>query len=469
MHRIGIRREDKNPFERRAPLAPHDVTTLVAQHQIPLTFQPGRGHRVFADADYLQAGARLDEDLSACPVVMGVKEIPPELLAPNRTYVFFSHTIKGQPYNMPLLRRLIELGCTLVDYELIVDEAGRRLVFFGRHAGLAGMIDTLWALGQRLAQAEGIETPLAALRQAHGYASLQQARLAIAEAGRELRRQAPAVLSPLVAGFAGYGNVSIGAQEIYDLLEPEELTPDQLADVDPCAPGCYKVVFREEHMVQPCARDVHGEPFELQHYYDNPEAYRTVFARRYLERLTLLVNCIYWEERYPRLVTIADLERLYGSGPFGPDPPTPPARSWKATGAGQRMATRQPGGGPPRLRVIGDISCDVSGSIEATLKATHPDRPVYVYDLDRREAIDGVAGRGPVILAVDNLPAELPHDATESFSGSLAPLMPGLAAANLEAATLEQSELPEPLRRAVIVFRGQLTSNYEYLKDHLGQ
>lgn len=133
------------------------------------------------------------------------------------------------------------------------------------------------------------------------------------------------------------------------------------------------------------------------------------------------------------------------------------------------MATRQPGGGPPRLRVIGDISCDVSGSIEATLKATHPDRPVYVYDLDRREAIDGVAGRGPVILAVDNLPAELPHDATESFSGSLAPLMPGLAAANLEAATLEQSELPEPLRRAVIVFRGQLTSNYEYLKDHLGQ
>jgi len=364
--------------------------------------------------------------------VMGVKEIPLDQLLAGKTYLFFSHTIKGQPYNMPLLRRLMDLGCTLVDYEVIVDDGGQRLVFFGRHAGLAGMIDALWALGQRLAQVEDIETPLARLRQAHAYVSLEQAKHAIADVGRELHERGTQALTPLVVGFAGYGNVSAGAQEIFDLLQPTTVEPDDLLRIDVRNHGCcYKVVFREEHLVQPLGPQL----FELQHYYDHPEAYRGAFATRYLDQLTVLVNCIYWESRYPRLVTLTDLDQLY-DGP------------------------------PPRLRVIADISCDINGSIEATVKSTDPDRPVYVYDLEHDQVLDGIVGRGPVILAVENLPAELPREASKCFSRSLLPLIPGVAAADLDVA-LELSHLPPAIQRAVIVHRGQLTPGYAYLNDHL--
>jgi alpha-aminoadipic semialdehyde synthase len=435
MNRIGIRREDKNLFERRVPLTPEHVGELTGRG-IPVTVQPAP-RRVFDENAFRAAGADVDESLDGCEVVMGVKEIPVDRLARGKTYVFFSHTIKGQPYNMAMLARLLELGCTLIDYERVVDDQDRRLVFFGRHAGLAGMIDTLWALGQRLAHVEGLETPLADLRQAFGYDGLAAAKRAIAAVGAALSQDGvPPAVAPLVCGFAGYGNVSAGAQEIYDLLEPEEVSPAELASVDPDDRSrCYKVVFREEHLVD----RGDGSPFELQRYYDHPEAYRPVFAERHLASLTLLVNCIYWTERYPRLVTLDDLRALYGEK------------------------------GRPRLRVIGDISCDIDGSVEATVKATEPDRPVFVYDLDRGAAVDGVAGHGPVIMAVDNLPAELPRDASESFSSALLPLVPALAAADLEAPTLASCGLPAPLERAVIVYRGELAPDYRYLDEHLAR
>jgi alpha-aminoadipic semialdehyde synthase len=307
-------------------------------------------------------------------------------------------------------------------------------VFFGRHAGLAGMIDSLWALGQRLAQGEGIETPLASLRQSFGYSSLQQARQAVRSAGHQLLEHGlPRELGPLVVGFAGYGNVSQGAQEIYDLLQPIGLSPEELQQTELDPSRCYKVVFKEQHLVEP----LQGS-FALQHYYDHPEAYRPVFAERYLDRLTVLVNCIFWEPRYPRLVTLEQLDALY-DGPR------------------------------PRLRVIGDISCDIHGSVEATVKATEPDAPVFVYDLQRGEAVDGVMGQGPVIMAVDNLPAELPRDASEWFSCSLMPLVPSLAAANFEAPSLEQTGLAPELSRAVIVYRGELAPGFEYLEEHLAR
>ena len=148
--RLGIRREDKNEWERRAPLAPDAVSRLVAQG-VEVLVEPSP-RRIFTDLEYARAGARIAPDLSACTLVLGVKEIPPARFRPGGAYCFFSHTIKGQPYNMGMLARLRELGCTLLDYELVKDDQGRRLIFFGRHAGLAGMLDSLWALGRRLAE-----------------------------------------------------------------------------------------------------------------------------------------------------------------------------------------------------------------------------------------------------------------------------------------------------------------------------
>jgi alpha-aminoadipic semialdehyde synthase len=426
MHLLGIRREDKNLFEKRVPLVPDDVRALAPQARVIVQPAP---RRIFSDDAYRAAGATLGEDLASCPVILGVKEIPPQLFLAGKAYVFFSHTMKGQPQNMPMLRRLLELGCTLIDYEKIVDDQGRRLVFFGRHAGLAGMIDTLWALGKRLAH-EGIQTPLDGLRPAHAYASLDEAKAEIAAAGRTLRAALRPGLQPLTFGVTGYGNVSSGAQEILDLLAPRAVPPEELPRL-PAAPEIYKTVFYEKHLVEPTGSGA----FELQDYYPRPRGYRPVFDR-YLDHLDVIVNCIYWEPRYPRLVTLEDLGRLYG------------------------------GDALPRLRVIGDITCDIDGSIQANVRSTASDNPVYVYDVKREESVDGVDGRGPVILAVDNLPAELPLDASLFFSQSLRPFAPALAGADY-GAPLARSGLPPALQRATIVYRGELTEPFAYLAAHL--
>jgi len=211
--RIAVRRETKSTWERRTPVTPELARRMVNQAGLEVLVQPS-ARRVFRDDEYVRAGARMSEDLADSSVILGVKEIPPELFQANTAYVFFSHVIKGQPYNMPMLRRMLELGCTLIDYEKICDESGKRLIFFGRFAGLAGMIDTLSALGRRLAS-EGLDTPLATVAPAHSYPSLHDAKLAIRAAGERIASQGldPSLL-PLTVGIAGYGNVASGVREV---------------------------------------------------------------------------------------------------------------------------------------------------------------------------------------------------------------------------------------------------------------
>ncbi len=438
---IGIRREDKSKWEARAPLVPGDIRRLSAAG---LKFQVQAAPlRRFREEEYRAAGAEVVEELSA-PVVMGVKEIPVRCLERGKTYIFFSHVIKGQPYNMPMLRRIMELGCTLIDYEKIVDAQGRRLVFFGRFAGLAGMIDALWALGRRL-EREGLPTPFVDVRRAFEYHDLAHAKAEIAKIGERIRRDGlPAQIQPLVCGFSGYGNVSQGAQDIYSLLPVREVKPGELAGLPADAHTCFKVVFREEDMVEPTAP---GGRFELQDYYKHPEKYRSKFFA-YVPHLTILVNCIYWEPKYPRLVTKEQLTALW-SGKAEPH-------------AGDTAA--QQIGEPPRLRVIADISCDINGSTECTVKATEPGEPVYVWEPLTGEVRDGVAGDGPVVLAVDILPCELPVDASKYFGQQLSPFVAALANANYTG-TLAESGLPPELTRATIVWRGELTEPYRYLAE----
>jgi len=149
MRKVGIRREDKDAWEARVPLVPDDVRGIVASCDATVCVQPS-ALRVFPDDAFASAGAVVTEDLDDCDIVLAVKEIPEAQFRPGKTYVFFSHTIKGQPYNMDMLRRMMELGCQLLDYERIVDEHNARLISFSRFAGIAGVVDTLWALGRRL-------------------------------------------------------------------------------------------------------------------------------------------------------------------------------------------------------------------------------------------------------------------------------------------------------------------------------
>jgi alpha-aminoadipic semialdehyde synthase len=429
---LALRREDKNRWERRTPLTPAQVATLKQQHQINVLVQPS-AIRAFAEAAYTAAGATVQEDLAAAQVVLAIKEIPPELLQPHQTYLFFSHTIKGQAHNMPLLRRLLELKCQLLDYERVVDDHNRRLIFFGNYAGYAGMIDTLRALGQRLAW-EGVANPFTMIQPTYEYPDLPAAQSAIRQVGQHIVEAGlPPQLTPLVIGVAGYGNVSRGVQAILDLLPTQPITPAQLlALTDFDRNIVYKVVFKEEDTVEPVAEN---QPFNLQEFFQQPELYRSQFEQ-YLPHLSVLVNCIYWSPRYPRLVTKAAARQLYQ------------------------------GDSTPRLRVIGDISCDIEGGIEPTLTATEPDAPYFVWNPDTDTATDGVARIGPVIMAVDNLPCELPLESSTSFGEALLPFVPTLAACDFSA-PLASCGLPPELKRALIVYHGELTPDYQYLEKFL--
>lgn len=435
---IGIRREDKNEWERRVALTPHQVAALIRNHGLRIVVQPSP-RRAFADQDYQEAGAVLSESLEDARIILGVKEIPLDRIQPTATYLLFSHTVKGQPYNMPMLAEFMAKGCQLIDYERIVDDQGRRLVFFGRHAGLAGMVETLHALGRRL-DAEGLaadQNPFLEVRQPFQYPDLEAAKAQLRAVGERIRENGlPDELCPLVCGILGYGNVARGVQEILECLPIEIVTPPALL----AAAGAlgdrnkmYVIVFQETDTV--IATDPAG-PFELQNYYTHPDRYRADFAR-YLPHLTLLINAIYWDERYPVLVTRADLRDLF---------------------AGPR---------PPKLRVIGDITCDIEGSIAATLKSTLPDQPCFVYDPVRNRTVDGFNDpAGPVVMAVDNLPTEFPREASESFGQALSSLLPQLAAIDV-AQAIEAAGLPDPLRKACIAYQGSLTADYRYLQEVL--
>jgi len=433
--RIGIRREDKNIWERRVPLIPEHIKWLQAEHDIETVLQPFEG-RAFSHEEYIRVGATISENLSDCAVIFAVKEIPIGFFEYQKTYIFFSHTIKGQTYNMPMLRRILDLRCQLIDYERVVDANGRRLIFFGRHAGLAGMLDTLWALGKRL-QWEGMDNPFTKVRQAHQYESLEQAKAEIQQIGEQIRSQGlPTAITPFVCGFAGYGHVSKGAQEIFDLLPAIEVLPNELialsANKDLSSHSIYKVIFKEEDMVQPISEN---EEFELQRYYDHPERYQSKFET-YLPYLNILINAIYWEPRYPKLVTKQYLREIYKHGSLG------------------------------KLRVIGDISCDIEGAIECTLKATEPDNPVFVYDPITTKAQDGYAGHGLVVMAVDNLPCEFPREASVEFSQALFPFVPAIVNADYSV-PFARLNLPEEIKKALVVYQGKLTPAYGYLEKFL--
>jgi len=429
---LGIRREDKNKWERRVPLIPQHLKELKEKHNVDSIVQTSP-IRIFSDKEYEDTGTKVQENLSSCTVVFAVKEIPINFFEPNKIYAFFSHTIKGQKYNMPMLKKMMDLGCTLIDYEKIVDKHGYRLVFFGRFAGLAGMVDTLWAFGQRL-KSRKIDSPLNEIKQTIHYKNhLEEIKEQLEKIGKEIEQQGlPESLTPLIVGFAGYGNVSKGAQEILDILPIKEISPKEIKMVyeNPSKNCIYKVIFKEEDLVESISSD---DGFDLQDYYNHPEKYQSIFDR-YVPDLTILMNCIYWSNKYPRLIT-KNFVKNYAKAKL-------------------------------RLQVIGDISIDINGAIEFTEKSTSPGNPVFVYNPSLDSIIDGYEGDGIVIMGVDNLPCELPKESSQAFSKSLLPFVPAIVKADFSV-NFESLALPSEIKNAVVLHRGKLTPNYKYINKFL--
>ena len=431
---IGIRHEDKYLMERRTPLTPKHLAQLIREKKLDFIVQRSE-KRIFTEGEYLAAGARVEDNLKECSIILGVKEIPISFFESEKTYVFFSHVIKGQAYNMPMLKRMMELKCNLIEYERIVDEQGKRLIFFGKYAGLAGMINSLWSLGQRL-KFYGMETPFLKIQQAHKYDSLAEARKVISEVGQEIAENGlPEELRPLTIGFTGYGNVSIGAQEIANLLPVKEISPEillTLKDRDHLPNNLiYKIVFKEEDLSEPID---HAQEFELHDYYAHPEKYRSQFEK-YIPHLTVLMNCMYWDTRYPRIVTKDYLEKLYSAG-------------------------------TPKLAVIGDITCDPDGSIECTHKGTEIEDPVFVYNPFTHRPTSGFEGDGILVMPVDILPSELPRDSSIAFADALMPYIKPIAVADFNQ-HFDDVDLPRALKKALILHQGELTPDYKYIEQYL--
>ena len=419
--KIGIRRENKGKWEKRAPLTPAQVEELLRSHEgVEVVVEPS-DVRCFSDEEYEKAGAKLGS-VEDCDVILGVKEVKVDYIYPNKIYFFFSHTIKGQPQNMEMLKKLVEERVTLVDYETITDEEGRRLIFFGRYAGLAGAIESLRGYGLKLRE-RGIDNLLAEIPSPFLFKEVSDAKKFIRNllASRNFEEELKDLL-PLKWGISGYGNVSKGAQEILRLLPLKEVEPDELENFNE---GVGLSVIKEEHIV----KRKEGK-FDLQEYYKYPERYEAIFAERYGHHFDFFINAIYWDERYPRLYTREYFKEH------------------------------------ERPIFIGDISCDLNGAVEITNKTTTPGNPFYTYIPQREEYVNGVAAQGTTVMAVDILPSEFPYEATRDFGRVLLELLPSVLSADWSV-DFESLEVDPRVKRGIILYKGEFTPRYSYMKEFI--
>lgn len=295
---LGIVREVYSKWERRSPLCPHHVKTLVRQGTKVLV-QPSNS-RIFSDREYAEAGAIVQEDISEACLYIGVKQIPQENIAPWKNHLFFSHVIKAQPENMPLLDTILESNARLFDYEAITKDGAddaARIVAFGKYAGIAGMIDAFQGLGQRLL-AEGYSTPFLTVPLSYMFQNLDQARVTLRSVGAQLEGPAGISngLSPLVFAFTGNGNVAKGAREIFDLMPHEWINSDELPHLKQdiqsgkkSANRLYGIIIEPYDMVA----HVNGKPLHNKAvYYSNPQDFTPIFHEKIAPYITVLVNCM---------------------------------------------------------------------------------------------------------------------------------------------------------------------------------
>ncbi|KMT03437.1 hypothetical protein BVRB_8g191220 [Beta vulgaris subsp. vulgaris] len=436
---VGILSETCNKWERRAPLTPAHCARLLHSGKgnagvTRIIVQPCT-KRIYHDALYEEVGCEVSEDLTDCGLIVGVKQPKLEMILPDRGYAFFSHTHKAQKENMPLLDKLLAERATLYDYELIVGDHGKRLLAFGIYAGRAGMIDILHGLGQRYLSL-GYSTPFLALGSAYMYPSLAAAKAAVISVGEEISTSGlPSSICPLVFVFTGTGNVSQGAQEIFKLLPHTFVDPSRLPELFETARSknqqsrvmkrtfqVYGCVVTSKDMVEP---NDPNKTFKKVDYYSHPERYTPIFHERIAPYASVIVNCIYWEHRFPRLLTTKQLQDV----------------------TNKRRT----------LVAIADITCDIGGSIEFVNRATTIDSPFFRFDPLMESYHYDMEGSGVICSAVDILPTEFAKEASQHFGNILSQFI------GYWATTKDLTELPRHLKEACITHRGALTSLYEYI------
>ncbi|RKP34903.1 Saccharopine dehydrogenase-domain-containing protein, partial [Dimargaris cristalligena] len=426
---IGIRREDKNLWERRVALIPDDIEKLIAETGVKVIVQPSN-NRIYPDALFEKAGATVQEDLGPADVIFGIKEVPRDQLLPNKTYVIFSHTHKGQPYNQPTLQTIVDRRIRLIDYELLTDDTtGHRTVLFGRQAGQAGMLDCLHGLGRRLLLARGYHTPFLFTGMAHHYPTLANARHTLTDTvGHLLQRDGvPRALGPLTFVFSGGGHVAKGAQEILKLLPHQYIPAADLPALAAKRHVSHKRVYATQLHPEDYLERKDGQPFDKADYYKHPEKYRSTFHEKIAPYTSVLVNGLFWTGRGPRLLTKEQLAEIQVNPQLN-----------------------------HRMLAIADIGCDIGGPLEFMSHFSSIDQPFYYYDAVKDREHLHESEPGVQILGVENLPAELPLESSRFFSHSLMPLMADIIHGRWDSSSV--------LKRATIAHDGHLATPHAHLR-----
>ena len=398
--RIGIIREGKIPADFRVALTPLQCLAVQKMHPNLKIVVQTSPIRAYNDEEYASLGIEIVEDLADCDVIFGIKEVPIEHLIPNKMFFFFSHTIKKQPFNRLLLKSILEKKIQLVDYEVIRDVKHSRLIGFGRYAGIVGCYNAFLTYG--------LKSGRYSLKPAHTCHDRK-------EVEAELKKvNLPNDFRVVLTGF---GRVGHGAAEIMRLLPIKEITAAEFL-----TQTFHYPVFTQLESGDYYANTL-NEPFDKTHFYKHPEHYISTFSK-YLQLCDMYIPCHFWDSRSPKIVEQADLN----------------------------MPNR-------RIKVIADISCDVAGPIASTIRSSKISSPIYGYDPSTGLELDFMDENAIAVMAVDNLPCELPRDASEHFGDELIKIVIPILLGDDPENILERASETNKL--------GELMPDFSYLTDYV--
>lgn len=406
MIKIGIIREEKTPPDARVPLSPQQCAEVQNRFETVQVVVEPSSVRCFRDEEYQASGATLSTNLDDCDVLLGVKEVPISKLLPSKTYLFFSHTIKKQAHNRKLLQAILEKNIRLIDYEAIVNERGTRLIAFGFYAGVVGAHNGLWTWGRRTGQFD-----LPRMCESHDYAEVQAAY-------KKLK------LPPLRIVLTGGGRVASGAVRTLLDMGIRHISPDEYLKNEYAEP-----VFTQLHahdyvrLKPPAAQQPPSATFDKQHFYAHGEAYESTFAP-FAQRTDIFINGIFYDPKAPAFFTVAEMA--------APD---------------------------FRIRVIADITCDIApdSSVPSTIRPSKIADPVFGFDPRTGLETPPFQPDSIDVMAIDNLPSELPRDASVFFGKQLIEnVLPQLL----------KGRQSDDIRRGMVTEDGHLTSTFEYLADY---
>jgi hypothetical protein len=396
--KFGIIKERKNPPDRRVVFSPQKLKEFQQQFPKATIVVESSDIRIFSDEAYAKAGFEITEDLSDCDVLIGVKEVPIAALIPNKKYFFFSHTIKKQPYNRDLLKAMLEKNIILYDHEVITDSRGNRLIGFGRYAGLVGAYNGFRALGMK--------TQSFSLPKAESLADLP----ALINQLNSIKLPAIKIL------LTGTGKVAKGAKEILDAMNIKAVAISEYLTTSYNEPVYCKIDVLDYN------KRTDGQVLTNRDFYNNPSAYVSNFMR-FAEVTDYFIAGHFFGEGSPYLFTREDAK----SDQFN-------------------------------IHLVADISCDIDGPVASTLRASTIADPIYGYDPETSTEVAYTSPGAITVMAVDNLPCELPKDASDGFGDLfLTHVIPAFF----------NDDKDGILARAAMTKAQELTPRYEYLQGYV--